>query len=227
MRDLYSGEVARTLYKYGFYKKFQDAGWRDRDRRLMSAQEDPGLADGVFITALGEHPIAAFIECKTGRGTNRERFPFDEWKPRQREFAMACAFSGIPHYLFIVVGQRIGTGSYPRIACLLEGWQFAMMEQALTERKSIPYEIFTTAWKHFLLTWVGGGEWEIPPHHPFWKVIEGTYRGVYSYRDSRLGADGGEGRSATSRYSFLGFGTPEFAAVSGEEPLPPDSGIDP
>lgn len=161
MRDKYSHEVARTLYPFGFYKKFTDAGWRDKARKTMAAQEDPGIADGVFIALGGK---AAFIEAKTG---DRTSFAFDGWVPRQREFCLACHLSAIPYWIFLIMGDAITSKEYPRVAYLFTGELLFNIIEMAAPRKSLAYATASAMLIEYQLQWKGHSTWEIPEGHPF------------------------------------------------------------
>lgn len=160
MRDRYSHEVARTLWQYGFYKKHQDAGYRNWVTKEMARQEDPGLADGYFMGISGG-PLRAFVETKTGD----DRFAFDGWTEKQRFFMVACEFSMIPYWLFLFMGDRIGGKRHPRVAFLVRGEDMVDTILAAGDRKSLSYDTALTRFQP--LEWIGSGTWNIPLGHPF------------------------------------------------------------
>lgn len=160
MRDKYSGEVARTLWQYGFYKKNEDAGYRNRATKEMAKQADPGLADGYFFGITGG-PLRAFVETKTGG----DRFAFDSWTEKQRLFMVACEYSRIPYWLFLFMGDRIGGKRHPRVAFLVRGEDMVDTIYAAGDRKSLSYDTALTRFQP--LEWQGSGIWNIPLGHPF------------------------------------------------------------
>jgi hypothetical protein len=163
--DLHSAKIAHTLYPHAtFYKKFPDASWRDRSRKQMQAQEDPGLADSFLISRYTRYTL--FIEHKTGEGQFRERFYFTNWNERQRAFAYACAWTGIPYWIFLCMGTFIGARKFPLIGLLFTPLQLSEIENMAAPRKSLSYE---TALRLLTpLPWVANEDrWEIPVDHPF------------------------------------------------------------
>lgn len=181
MRDKYSHEVARTLHRWGFYKKFTDAGYKHLSKTQMTAQEDPGLADGIFWSAYGTNQ-AAFIECKTGG----DRFDFNGWVDKQREFATACYWTGYPYWIFLVMGNAVTSTVKPRVAYLITGKSMAAAI-AETEKKSINYDEAATRWAQAQLQWAGSSTWEVPEQHLFYtRIIYGEYANITPYRHRAL-----------------------------------------
>lgn len=176
-RDKYSGEAAQLFRQYGWYRKFQDAGWANKSAKLMQAQEEPGAPDSLLLPFLGGR---AFIEHKTGDGTHRERFTFDKWTERQRLYCVALEWSGFPYWLFLVMGATITHRDYPRVAYLLRGETMFDLIRLAGERKSLSYETARTRLSRERLAW-GKGRWHLPSGHPFEAVVRGeinepTYR---------------------------------------------------
>lgn len=166
MRDKFSGEAHALFASMGFYKKFEDAGYRNAQTKTMEAQQDPGLADSVLIpTTMGRSFQPIFIEHKTGEGGDRERFTFAKWGERQRQFHVACAWSGIPYYLFLVMGYRIGGKKYPRSAFLMPAERMLEIEVMAAGRKSLSYATAKELLKKEELVWESG-RWHMPPHNP-------------------------------------------------------------
>ena len=107
MRDKFSGEAAGHFKPLGFYKKITDAGYRDASKKRMEAQADVGLADSILLPIQNGHSLTpVFIEHKTGEGTCRERFSFDRWVEKQRDFHNYCLESGFHYLLFLVMGDH-------------------------------------------------------------------------------------------------------------------------
>lgn len=166
MRDKFSGEAHRTFAPLGFYKKFADAGYRHAPTKTMATQEDPGLADSILIpTTMGCAFQPVFIEHKTGEGTSRERFAFAKWGERQRQFHVACAWSGIPYFLFLIMGDRIGGKQYGRSAFLMPGETMLDIERMAAGRKSLSYATAKTLLEKEELIWERE-RWCIPVHNP-------------------------------------------------------------
>lgn len=165
MRDNNSSEIARSLYPYGFYKKHTDAGWANKQKKLMQKQADPGLADGYFVTYSGWF---AWVEAKRGDYT---RFDFAGWNERQREFAVACAWMDIPYWMFLTMGERINGKNYPRVAWLMPGKVYADVETEAYPRKSVSYGTAVARWQTWQLLWAGSGRWEFPEGHPFGQLV--------------------------------------------------------
>lgn len=171
MRDKFSGEAHALFSELGFYKKFADAGYRYAPTKTMEAQEDPGLADSILIpTTMGCSFQPIFIEHKTGEGKNRERFTFAKWGERQRQFHVACAWSGIPYYLFLVMGSRIGGKEYGRVAFLMPGETMLNIEQLAGERKSLSYATAVKLLEKEALVWQKG-KWCVPAHSPLMGIL--------------------------------------------------------
>lgn len=211
MRDRYSHEVARTLWQYGFYKKHQDAGYRNRMTKEMAKQEDPGLADGYFMGITGG-PVRAFVETKTGG----DRFEFDRWTEKQRLFAVACEFSMIPYWLFLFMGDRIGGRRHPRVAFLVTAEDMAETIWAAGDRKSLSYETALTRFS--CLNWLGNSTWEIPEGHPF---------NGRSQRDRETSRDSLRRLEAPRAYS-KGIPSPkDYVDANGRWVIATDPGFDP
>lgn len=171
MRDKFSGEAHELFASMGFYKKFADAGWRDFQKRQVEKQEDPGLADSILIpTTMGCSFKPIFIEHKTGEGKNRERFAFSKWGERQREFHVACAWSGLPYYLFLVMGNRVGGKEYGRIAFLMPGETMLEIERMADGRKSLSYATAIKLLEKERLLWTTG-RWCIPEYNPMMELF--------------------------------------------------------
>jgi hypothetical protein len=172
--DKRSEKVAHTFYPYGYYSKFRDAGWQNKDKKQMEQQQEPGRADAILLPLPPHFPGRIFIEAKNGVGASHERFAFDQWNERQRLFAVACAYSGIPYWIFLMMGSEVGAKRFPLVAYLLTAERMFEIEWMAGGRKSLSYATALT-----LLTplmWVTGEDrWAIPAAHPFNDVLRGSH----------------------------------------------------
>lgn len=192
-RDKFSQKIAHSLYPVSlFYKKFADAGWRDKEKRIMQSQEDPGLADSLLIS---RWRVPVFVEHKTGDGASRERFTFANWNERQRLFCVACAYSRLPYWIFLVMGESVRAKRYPLVAFLITGEQMFDLERKAGNRKSLSYATALTLLKGEQLVWVPRQDrWDIPERHPFQLALRGNHE-RRNCGDRKTGT-GGERRSA-------------------------------
>jgi len=175
MKDKWSVELSRLMGQHGLCVKFRDRSWiSDKAEQHPKAAGSEkagyaaGLADNMFIGSnlRGRQSLAALFEVKTGSGSSYERFVYEGWTHDQRVCAVACAWSGIPYYLFLVMGVRIGGRDYPRRAWIIKPLMMLDMESdpIYKGRKSLSYKTAVSVWADYELTW-SKGQWTIPLNH--------------------------------------------------------------
>jgi hypothetical protein len=182
MADLYQGEATRSLLHAGLWtEKFLDVQFQNKAGKVTSHKEatnrvypSKGRPDAVYFgMGNGVNTPGGFVEVKTAQGDKGQRFAFDEWREDQREWYDRYAKPmKLQLWFWLCMGHVINRDPYPRITMLFPVQILIELEQN-ANRKSLPYSEAVSELAIYQLKWLGGGKWDIPQTHPFWKQFKG------------------------------------------------------
>ena len=181
MADLHSGEVSRSLHKWGFgVRADPTVNWTQQGKGDFT----PGRADLMVV----KNGYGCYIEIKSGK----TGFLFSHYEPHQRQWAETYALP-IPYQTPVWIWLFLGTDPpnrnperyVPRKAWLVPYFAFLEVEQMIAPyQATLPYRVkkglrkelqegsldACTLFRDYELQWNGGGVWMCPESHLFRQV---------------------------------------------------------
>jgi len=158
-------EAGKSLRHLGFFaRKHTDAMICPNCHKMIYPSGNPGTFDfpGVYVPPMRGNPKPRTMDIEVKAGNTS--LAFSSLRDDQRAWAESTPEN--EKYLWICVGTSIRDKKYPRKTWLMPLDVFYHIEKTL-DRKSIPYNC--TGLAGFELEWLGGGLWDIPAGHSFWR----------------------------------------------------------
>jgi len=156
-------EAGTSMRKLGFNAvKSRDALRCMHCGKLMFPQSKAGVFDFPNVYIPLDRADVRYVDVEVKAGSSS--FAFSEFSDDQR--AWADEDNEHEKWLWICIGKAIRSKKHPRKTWLIPLQVFYDLEVSIG-RKSIPYECHSL--DMYELTWLGGGVWDIPGCHPFWR----------------------------------------------------------
>jgi hypothetical protein len=186
MADKWQPEASATFSKlqktkHIWAEKFLDVQFSDEHgnvthHKKAKARVYPkeGRPDMIYMgIGNGLWTPGGFVEVKSAQGDKGQRFDFNEWREDQRKWYYDYSQPmKLQLWFWLCMGHVINRDPYPRITMLFPVQILIELEQN-ANRKSLPYSEAVSELAIYQLKWLGGGKWDIPQTHPFWKQFKG------------------------------------------------------